>query len=322
MDRVFRAIGSQLFESFIKPISKVPANANGCASLREARFRIPMAWAFLKRVLGVLPLALLLGAPGKSHAAEPGIAGTASLIPGLGQALNGDHLEGGAWLATVVGGMLHFNPNVRQAAFDLWMYNMYDAYRDAGAKDTTKYNVYQNYLATFNPLNIIDPIGASLVGVQAIGVHRRGRGGYQVTAPRNPILVPVSMGFVGLGEEALFRGFLFPGFSHLTGSRWAGAITSSALFSAAHMIDGTAASRSFLVLGSRFLAGMLFCWQTHRNAYDLRKSIFAHAWFDVLAIWDEQHVFPRVNAPSVLPSSSAPSAWKPSALGLKMTLPF
>jgi membrane protease YdiL (CAAX protease family) len=87
--------------------------------------------------------------------------------------------------------------------------------------------------------------------------------------------------FVGLGEEALFRGFVFPAFTDIFfDSVWIGAVTSSAFFSWAHVVGGRQ-NLGASPLTQRFLMGLLFAWQTHRNQYDLRKSIFAHTWFDI-----------------------------------------
>jgi membrane protease YdiL (CAAX protease family) len=64
-------------------------------------------------------------------------------------------------------------------------------------------------------------------------------------------------------------------------SRFFGAVLSSGVFAYAHVTGGRANLRPTIFLG-RFLAGMIFCWQADRNHYDLRKNIFAHAWYDIL----------------------------------------
>lgn len=212
-----------------------------------------------------------------SHATPAaGVSGALSIVPGLGQAANGDLLEGFGWLATSVVPFLSGEPIARQIGFDIWQYNMYDAYRDAkpGNKRFAENNVFENYIAFANPLNIVDPIGGPMVGYAAIAGRK---GGYP--SFRNPAL-PFMYGFVALGEEGLFRGFLFPAFTDVTGGRWGGAIISSTLFSYAHAIGG-ADNLKPLVLLERFGAGMIFCWQADRNKYDLRNNIFAHAWYDI-----------------------------------------
>ena len=205
-----------------------------------------------------------------------GVSGTLSIIPGLGQVANGNPLEGLGWFTSSVGLFFSGDAIAQQIGFDLWMYNMYDAYRDAkpaGGK-TTNFNVFQNYIAAFNPLNVVDPIGGPIVGIGAMAGARS-----KYPCLHYGICPPV-YGFVGMAEEGFFRGFLFPGFSDLFNSTIAGAIISSSIFAVAHVSGG----RSNLAIGpmtSRFVGGMLFSWQAHRNKYDLRKNIFAHAWFDI-----------------------------------------
>jgi len=211
-----------------------------------------------------------------SYSAPPaGLAGTLSIIPGLGQAVSGEPLEGLGWFSSVVG-LSVMGGDFAQIGFNIWMYNMYDAYRDAKPQigRYKDHSVYINYLGAWNPLNIIDPIGAPIVAYGAYAGSRRGFPGLR--SVRKPIIYS----FVGLGEEAIFRGFLFPAFSDLFSSTLAGALTSSAVFSVAHVTGGRE-NLSSVMLAQRFVFGLLFCWQASRNQYDLRKSIFAHAWYDV-----------------------------------------
>jgi len=213
---------------------------------------------------------------------EPGVAGVASIVPGLGQTLNGDGGEGLLWFTTIAAG-LSFSPRgawPASAFMHLWMYNIYDAYRDAGAKRSAKYTVFQNYFAAFNPMNIIDPIGAPIVIVPAVT-------GGKSSGPKlasSPVLAPIEIAFIGLGEEGLFRGFFFPAFSDLTGSAIIGAVTSSLLFAYAHRFYSGQSKYALQgdVFASRAIGGALFCLQTYLHSYDLRHSIFAHTWYDVI----------------------------------------
>ncbi len=224
----------------------------------------------------------LLG-PSKAQAKVPPlIAGVLSTVPGLGQVSQGDFFEGAAWFGTTAGLWFSRNPMLMQIGFDVWLYNFYDAYRDAafkgGGKPKFAKNHYwfENLIAPANPLNLWDPLGATVVGLGAAG-------GYSYGYPTlRSWRKPVIHTFVGWGEEAAFRGFLFPAFSSiLFSSPWAGAITSSAVFSVAHAIGGPE-NLEPLPLAVRFGFGMLMCWQVHRNQYDLRKSIFAHTWYNIL----------------------------------------
>lgn len=215
-------------------------------------------------------IAWCLVASETGHSASPGVSGTLSIIPGLGQVANGNTLEGLGWFATTIGLVSLRNPVARKFGQNIWFYNMYDAYRDAGAQRATKHNALVNYAASYNPLNAFDLIGAPIVGVAAL---TPGNTAANKGTPTNKVARAFYYTAVGFGEEGLFRGFLFPAFSTGLGSTAGGALLSSAVFSAVHGQGGFA-------FVSRFVGGLLFCWQAHRNKYDLRPSIFAHTWFD------------------------------------------
>lgn len=241
-------------------------------------------------LLGIFFFTVSLTMTIKVNAASPGGAAFASIIPGLGQTIDGRPGEGIAWFLTI-GGLLAFSSSVNlsvsywgkktpllsHAAFDLWLYNVYDAYRDAKPTDHlySDQNALANYIATFNPLNAFDAVGTPfLLGYTAIS----GVG----TAARNagkPLRYPF-FAFTGMGEEGLFRGFLFPAISTLVHSKIAGAIISSVLFSAAHIVNGQENFRKGAI--PRVLMGLVFAWETHRNKYDLRHTIFTHSWLDIL----------------------------------------
>jgi hypothetical protein len=230
--------------------------------------------------------------PEPAHAIASGLAGTLSLVPGLGQVATGNFLEGMGWFTATVGTYL-VKPDL---AFELHQYNMYDAYRDSKPLNGryANHTWYENYLAVFNPLNFFDRIGAPLlVGYGAVpGVIRyHGSNLYPVKA--------LSTAFIGPAEEGLFRGFLFPGLSDLTGSTVAGAVLSSAAFGAAH-VQYNLAGRAMVGV-----VGLVFCWQVHRNKYDLRKNIFAHSWIDFF----------------LLPRGEGPLEGEPSGAFIGRTVP-
>lgn len=196
-----------------------------------------------------------------------GVAGAMSILPGLGQAVNGNVAEGALWFAATAGAAA-VRPYI---AFNIWQYNLYDAYRDAKPengryKDNTW---YENYLGGLNPFNVLDPIGGPFTLLYGAIP------GYVLHHGNNYMLLkPVGTAFIGAGEEALFRGFLFPAFSDLFGSKWIGGFVSSALFGAAHFQynwGGRAVVAGF---------GGVACLQLDLNDYDLRKNIFMHTWVD------------------------------------------
>jgi hypothetical protein len=138
-----------------------------------------------------------------------------------------------------------------------------------GGTEHTDNTVFQNYLAFYNPLNILDPIGAPLlIGYGIVpGVNK-----FKGTNLNGPKLLQVS--FIGLGEESLFRGFLFPALSDLFSSAILGAVGSSLAFGAIHTqydLAGMAVVAAF---------GLVECLQIHLNKYDPRKNMFAHSWVD------------------------------------------
>lgn len=253
-------------------------------------------------------------APRSARAVAPGVAGTLSIVPGLGQAINGDVAEGAVWFTSVLALMLQKNSNVANIGFKLWEYQLYDAYRDAGARDTAKHNVLQNYVAAFNPVNIANPISLGTLGYAGVRTWLAPK--TEVSGPKNPALNALFYGFVGLGEEGLFRGFLFPGFSHLFDSYLAGAIVSSAAFSLSHLTNEGAYYHSALGLTELFLFGMVMSWQTYKKKFDLRESIFTHAWYDIIIDYGGK----RFN--SRLPHAPPKKWYLPESLGIQFSVPF
>jgi membrane protease YdiL (CAAX protease family) len=234
---------------------------------------------FIKTTLVALGLLLSLLAPYSASAkTSPGVATVLSIVPGLGQAANGEALEGLAWFASVFALLGSRNKMLQYSGMDAWMYNIYDGYRHAGPSGVAKQSFLSNYVATFNPLNLVDPIS---IPVDGIAFSQKGN---QALLPgsRGYVVNAFRYGLVGLGEESLFRGTLFPEFSQMLGSKFWGAFTSSILFALGHGIGGERSALGAGPLIERSVLGMLFCWQTNMNNNDIRKSIFAHAWYDFL----------------------------------------
>ena len=247
--------------------------------------------SLIRRILPVSLIILLLFQTSSAHAVSAGAAGLFSVVPGLGQVVDGEPLEGLGWFVTVVGTValsnsLHVYAPVSgkktailsQAGYDLWLYNMYDAYRDgrpSGGRFSNN-TALQNYAATFNPLNLVDPITtpALLAWTGGLGIPD-GNIKHAASLSR-----PFFFGFVGMGEEGLFRGFLFPSLSDTFGSKLTGAAVSSVLFSLFHITNGLAEMESNFV--QRLAMGLVFCWAADHNKYDLRHGIFAHSWIDII----------------------------------------
>lgn len=209
--------------------------------------------------------------------------GTASIIPGLGQALQGNIIEGASWFGTSFFLLSQKSYKLRIVGQNLLFYNMFDAWRDAGGTPSDKSWVVAHWAQNFNLLHLSDPITASFLGLAA---SARSSARKRVQDENNGFTHEVantenwkSLGmftFVGLGEEALFRGFLFPAFSSWLGL-WGGALISSTIFGFVH--QGNRQANWF-----RTAIGMIFCWQYHRNKYQLGSNIFAHTWYDQILV--------------------------------------
>ena len=243
-------------------------------------------------LLSASMLMICLAFPTSAYAKpEPGVSGALSIIPGLGQVANGDALEGVAWFVSSIGlWFLYPNSYVNTVGFKIWEYNTYDAYRDAGAKETSKQTALQNYVAFMNPMNLVDPFSIGIVGYGIYSGASSPPYDKNRLGPPPPLAGAFFYGFVGWGEEAQFRGFLYPGLSYLLGgSHFWGAVASSAVFAAAHITNSQQTYHTAGTLGFLFAFGMLECWQVTTNHFDLRDNIFSHAWFDFSLDYVGQH---------------------------------
>ncbi|VVC01529.1 CAAX protease self-immunity [uncultured archaeon] len=81
-----------------------------------------------------------------------------------------------------------------------------------------------------------------------------------------------------IGEEALFRGYLFRKISEASGSWALGALLSSAVFAAMHVLYGSVAE-----IAVAFLIALVFCAFTQR-AKSLLPAILAHSLFNFISI--------------------------------------
>lgn len=82
----------------------------------------------------------------------------------------------------------------------------------------------------------------------------------------------------GVGEEALFRGWMFPLFTETYGVEngfWAN-LTQATIFAALHYSEDNRLPLAQL------LGGYYFGFLTKRNAWSLKESIFVHTWWDII----------------------------------------
>lgn len=80
----------------------------------------------------------------------------------------------------------------------------------------------------------------------------------------------------GVGEEALFRGWLYPVLHQNTGRRvWLSNGLQAVIFGGLHLPQ--AGPYALAIAGWAFYEG----WLTRRNGWSIRESIFHHFWYDV-----------------------------------------
>lgn len=102
----------------------------------------------------------------------------------------------------------------------------------------------------------------------------------------------------GVGEEALFRGWLLPLFHQRFGERfWLANSTQGLIFGALHPQAGAFAA----VIAAW---GLYEGWLTRRNDWSVRESIFHHFWYDVAIVaaeflTDEREARIRLTLPTI-----------------------
>ncbi len=221
----------------------------------------------------------------RAWAVSPTAAGLLSVVPGLGEAVEGRPLIGLGYLAGVAGLFLASNLTSGDARIffgaagpSLYCYQMYAAYRD-GEPENRMYgrtNVFEDYAAAFNPMNVLDP---KVIGFDAIAAYQgatHGQGGSYS---------PLELIYFGLAvqqEEALYRGFLYPVFTDLYGGFKIGAALTTSLLDAAQHGLYLADAFNPVVFTVRTVLFLYLTWVYENNNYFLPKNIFAHAWFDYL----------------------------------------
>ncbi|HEX4925480.1 MAG TPA: CPBP family glutamic-type intramembrane protease [Bdellovibrionales bacterium] len=82
----------------------------------------------------------------------------------------------------------------------------------------------------------------------------------------------------GVGEEALFRGYLMMNLRESWGSDFWSNTATAAIFAAAHL------SEHNKYPWPQFIMGYYLGWMTQANQWTLAESIFLHTWWDVLAL--------------------------------------
>ena len=244
--------------------------------------------------LGVAALSLVPAAPSFAEV-PPETYALFSLLPGAGQGAQGEWGRGAGWFAGVVGlgalsaGLLAQQElaggtYASQASLDAYFYNCFDAYNLAAK--VTPASPLDNFLSAFDVRYLARPavlIPAVLAATAlATGYAETSVFGQTYTEDQRGYANALAFGgswvftgFVGTGEEGLFRGFLQHSLSNRL-SPWVGIPGASALFALAHtQYTGTAS----LSVG---LFGLYQGIMTHFNNYDLGPAIFLHTLWDAL----------------------------------------
>jgi membrane protease YdiL (CAAX protease family) len=181
----------------------------------------------------------------------------AEMFPGLGYYYNEDY-DSALLSSTLIIPLLapqfwtttHFaakslKSNLSTTSRNLFGYSVYDSFHQALEKEDFQdqvvplpyYDLKTSYLAVFNPesYKTWHPYPLILLGASSF-ISSVVKNGFNMPLSRAwalPLILAQSM-FIGMGEEAEFRGFQYPAFAQLTGSDLAGSILSSMSFGACH----------------------------------------------------------------------------------------
>ena len=248
---------------------------------------------------------------------SPTMAAAASvIIPGLGQAAQGDWQTGaqhfGVFAASLYAAAYyerkpdflsdderfqHEREIINQTtlrrdfalrvATDTALYSSFAAYRDGRSRDSRAYRtpapketLSELALAPFRWEYLSRPTTFIPLALQLLGAASDRYGLY-----RSP---DVSQGqmyayefaaneFTAVGEEGFFRGFLNNELSDRWGNGW-GLASSSAIFGVAHTGQGQAANA--IQAG---LAGAYLGWVHQRNSFQIGEGVALHYWVNVIA---------------------------------------
>lgn len=235
-------------------------------------------------------------------------AGLSLLIPGLGHVYLGDLKTAGGFYGSFVLGSgaakyayntdnedLYRSSNTMTQ--NLYMYNIYAAYRDARLHNGTsgyKYKMPTETLVdlTYAPFQwsvIKKPevwggvLGALAVASTVMYFGYSTKSDMSLSSSPSP-LMPLLAFPVGIGEEALFRGYLQ---STLTESctPWGGLALSSLAFGAVHIPNAQVLPQEerwrYYSFSLPLITGMgaYMGWLSQKN-HSLKESVAVHAWYD------------------------------------------
>ena len=277
----------------------------------------PRAWRCTRRAL----LALALNAAAPAQAAEPVLAGIASLfIPGLGQAANGDYGQAAAHFGVFgvsVYGMVSYGgkddfldkderydeANDREVinrttlkydyaarlVTDAMLYSSYAAYRDARARDNSGYrmaapreSLTDLAAAPFSWSYLVRPTTFIPLAIQAVGVFGS-RYDYRIDRAADVSKNDLyAFNFIANEMTAVGEEAMFRGFLNTELSERFGATEGLLMSSAIFGLAHTGQGNTANALQAG-LAGLYLGWVHQRNGFEAAEGVALHYWVNVLA---------------------------------------
>lgn len=238
-------------------------------------------------------------------------AGLSAIFPGLGHVYIGDmktagFLAGGTILATRVSSWPQSPHEISdfsaQTAYNTWMYGIYSAYRDARIMNggtSYSYKMPTDSLADLayapiNPRILKKPevwggvLGAltAAVGVGVLAHYTSSHGKAPSLSVTGRSLKPFVALPVGIGEEALFRGYLQPQLSEIFNPTASLALSSLA-FGAIHLTNtrdmNKYEKRRYCTYSIPFITslGAYFGWLAQKNG-SLKECVAVHTLYDFI----------------------------------------
>lgn len=248
---------------------------------------------------------------------SPTVAAAASaIIPGLGQAAQGDYRTGaqhfGVFAVSLSAAYYyqgkpdflseeeryqHEREIINQTtlrrdfalrvAGDTALYSSFAAYRDGRSRDTRVYrtpapkeSLSELALAPFRWEFLSRPTTFIPLALQLLGAASDRYGIYRAPDVSKGQLYAYEFAaneFTAVGEEGFFRGFLNNELSDRWGNGW-GLASSSAIFGLAHTGQGQAANAV-----QAGLAGAYLGWVHQRNNFQIGEGVALHYWVNVIA---------------------------------------
>lgn len=236
---------------------------------------------------------------------SPGLAVTMSLIPGLGHVYLGDLKTAGALIGSASTGYgMMYSKKTGEFGFRTFaytcMYSLYAAYRDA-----RNFNGQSNYLYEMPTDSFLDltlapfkwsilkkpEVWGGVLGCLALGIATV----ILFDDEQNPAnnshsswnkLSPFRAFAIGVGEEALFRGYLQSQLSEIF-TPLGGIAFSCLIFGATHALNGLGMEleerRNYLTFSIPFItvSSAYEGWLTYKN-HSLKESVAVHAWYDFI----------------------------------------